>query len=308
MFIILVVRERVVILAVLVVPLILSHSEGVISVGIIGHHGLVLVVQQSVIILIAANRGGCLILHNHLGDQLAVLGDQGVGVLHLHSLERIPDHLGRVVTGQRSGDIHVLQTLIQALLGGNHVDVGVPAVAGEVGLIGAIAQGHQQHLGQLRAGHVASGAESTATHTGHNALGCAGFNVLLCPSVSGTAHVRESRRCGNSKVRLLAAVEGHADHLGDLRPLNVPFRMIGTILIPANNVQRSAHIDGLGVLDLVLIRERRPGAHDHDRQHHSHTEHQAQNLLLGELLIPQCFAPQFPTDFPRRSHAIISIF
>ena len=67
-------------------------------------------------------------------------------------------------------------------------------------------------------------------------------------------------------------------------------------------------LPGVGAFDLVLIRERRPGAHDHDRQHHSHTEHQAQNLLLGELLIPQCFAPQFPTDFPRRSHAIISIF
>ena len=80
--------------------------------------------------------------------------------------------------------------------------------------------------------------------------------------------------------------------------------MIRTILVPADDVQRRARINGLGVLDLVLIRERRPGAHDHDRQHHSHTEHQAQNLLLGELLAPQCFAPQFPTDFTRRSHAI----
>ena len=85
--------------------------------------------------------------------------------------------------------------------------------------------------------------------------------------------------------RLFAAVEGHADHLGDLRPLNVALRMIRTILVPADDVQRRARINGLGVLDLVLIRERRPGAHDHDRQHHSHTEHQAQNLLLGELLI-----------------------
>ncbi|MBS6166873.1 MAG: hypothetical protein KIC79_12360, partial [Firmicutes bacterium] len=35
-------------------------------------------------------------------------------------------------------------------------------------------------------------------------------------------------------------------------------------------------------------------------------EHQAQNLLLGELLIPQYFAPQFPTDFTRNSHGFLS--
>ncbi|MFR8795504.1 MAG: hypothetical protein ACLVFK_01005, partial [Evtepia gabavorous] len=60
--------------------------------------------------------------------------------------------------------------------------------------------------------------------------------------------------------------------------------------------------------DLVLIRERRPGAHDHDRQHHSHTEHQAQNLLLGKALISQRFASQFPTGFPRRSHSFSRFF
>ncbi|MFR8282310.1 MAG: hypothetical protein ACLVAE_12940, partial [Evtepia gabavorous] len=35
-------------------------------------------------------------------------------------------------------------------------------------------------------------------------------------------------------------------------------------------------------------------------------EHQAQNLLLGESLIHQCFAPQFPTDFTRNSHGFFS--
>ena len=80
-------------------------------------------------------------------------------------------------------------------------------------------------------------------------------------------------------VRLLTAVERHADHLSDLRALDVPFRVERTILIAADDVQCRARIDSLGVLDLVLIRERRPGAQDHDREHHSHTEHQAQNLL-----------------------------
>ena len=130
-----------------------------------------------------------------------------------------------------------------------------------------------------------------------DALGHAGLNVALCPGGVGAAHVAEGGVVLVLTLGSFTTVQGHADHLGDLGPLNVPFGLIGPIGIPANDVQRSAHIDGFGVLDLVLIRERRPGAHDHDRQHHSHTEHQAQNLLLGELLILQCFASQFPTDF-----------
>jgi hypothetical protein len=161
------------------------------------------------------------------------------------------------------------------------------------------AQADQQHLSQLGAGHMAVGAEPAAAHAGHDALRHAGLNVLLRPSsVGGVAHVGERGGGRCAQGGLLAAVQGHADHLADLGPLNVPFGLIGPVRIPADDVQRRARINGLSVLDLVLIRERRPGAHDHDRQHHSHTEHQAQNLLLGDSLSLNAL----PRNFPRILH------
>ena len=122
------------------------------------------------------------------------------------------------------------------------------------------------------------------------AMGITKKGELIVDTWESVAHVGERGGGRCAQGGLLAAVQGHADHLADLGPLNVPFGLIGPVRIPADDVQRRARINGLGVLDLVLIRERRPGAHDHDRQHHSHTEHQAQNLLLRELLILQCFA------------------
>ncbi|MEE1368002.1 MAG: hypothetical protein U0K16_04970, partial [Evtepia sp.] len=50
-----------------------------------------------------------------------------------------------------------------------------------------------------------------------------------------------------------------------------------------DDIECGAHINGLSVLDLGLIRERRPGPYDHDGQHHSHAENQGQNLLLFPL-------------------------
>ena len=195
------------------------------------------------------------------------------------------------VAGQSGRDIHAFQALVQANLGSTNVDIHIPSIAGVTFNVGIVTQADQQHLGQLAGSHIAVGAEPAAAHAGHDALGHAGLNVLLRPSsVGGVAHVGERGGGRCAQGGLLAAVQGHADHLADLGPLNVPFGLIGPVRIPADDVQRRARINGLSVLDLVLIRERRPGAHDHDRQHHSHTEHQAQNLLLRELLILQCFA------------------
>ena len=61
------------------------------------------------------------------------------------------------------------------------VDVGCPGIAYKALCIGVVAQGHQQHLGQLGAGHVAVGAEPAAAHARHDALGHAGLNVALPP-------------------------------------------------------------------------------------------------------------------------------
>ena len=265
---------------------------------IIHDGGIVLVLQQGdgiVGIVQFVNR-------SHLGG---VAAHPSVLILDFASLQGVPHHLGRSVAGQGSGDIQTFQALVQALLGGTDVDIHVPSVAGVALDVRIEAQADQQHLSQLGAGHIAVGAEPAAAHTRHDALGHAGLNVLLRPSsVGGVAHVGERGGGRCAQGGLLAAVQSHTNHFGDLRTLNVPFGLIRPVRIPADDVQHRAGINGLSVLDLVLIRERRPGAHDHDRQHHSHTEHQAQNLLLGELLAPQCFAPQFPTDFTRRSHAI----
>ena len=247
-----------------------------------------------------------LVNSGHLGG---VAAHPSVLILNFASLQGVPHHLGRSVAGQGSGDIQTFQALVQALLGGTDVDIHVPSVAGVALDVRIEAQADQQHLSQLGAGHIAVGAEPAAAHTRHDALGHAGLNVLLRPSsVGGVAHVGERGGGRCAQGGLLAAVQGHADHLADLGPLNVPFGLIGPVRIPADDVQRRARINGLGVLDLVLIRERRPGAHDHDRQHHSHTEHQAQNLLLGKALISQRFASQFPTGFPRRSHSFSRFF
>ncbi|MEE0521630.1 MAG: hypothetical protein UDK36_09640, partial [Bacteroidaceae bacterium] len=68
--------------------------------------------------------------------------------------------------------------------------------------------------------------------------------------------------------------------------------------IAADDIECGAHINGLSVLDLGLIREHRPGPYDHDGQHHSHAENQGQNLL--QVLLSDFskvfseFAPLFP--------------
>ena len=96
----------------------------------------------------------------------------------------------------------------------------------------------------------------------------------------------------------LAAVECHADHLGDLGAGDVALRLERAVGVTADDVQCSTSIDSLSVLDLGLIRERRPGPYDHDGQHHSHAENQGQNLL--QVLLSDFskvfseFAPLFP--------------
>jgi len=222
--------------------------------------------------------------------------DHGVG------LQRVPDHLGSVVAAQGSGHVDGLDACIQA--GSHSVGVDVDRPHGIVlvaFLHGIITQGHQQHLSQLGAGDVAGGSEAVAAHTGDDAPGGAVLDVLVGPGIGGAEHVVVGR-LGGLLDGVSAAVQHSADHLGSLATLDVFGRLEAAVLVPVDDAQRRGHINGFGILDLILIRERRPSAHDHDRQQHSHTEHQAQNLLLGEMLAPQAPPSIFPTAFPLGSH------
>ena len=185
------------------------------------------------------------------------------------------------MTSDGSVSVHRLQTSIQALLSSADIDVGSPGVAGEALVLGLVAQGNEQHLGQLDAGHVAVGGKLAAADAGDDALCGAGLDVALSPgSVGVVAHVAEGGGGVGADSGVLAAVQGHADHLGDLSAGDVALGLERAVGVTADDVQCSTSIDSLSVLDLGLIRERRPGPYDHDGQHHSHAENQGQNLLL----------------------------
>ena len=216
------------------------------------------------------------------GLQQGVAGLDGLasqGVTDGLSLQGVPDHLGGVVTGQSGVHVDALDAGIQANAGSVGVDVDGPRGVVQIAfLVGVIAQGDQQHLSQLSAGHVAGGSEAVAAHAGQDALGHAVLDVLVGPSVSTAQHVVERRHAGVLH-RVLAAIEHDSDHLGSFTALDVLLGLEAVVLVAVRDAQCGDHVDGLFVHDLVLIRERCARAHDHDRQQHSHAEHQAQNLL-----------------------------
>ena len=148
---------------------------------------------------------------------------------------------------------------------------------------------------------IVGGGEAVAANTGDDAPGGTVLDVLIGPGIVAVQHVDVGRL-----VCLLdgvpAAVHHSADHLCSFTALNVVGRPEAVVLVPVDDAQRRGHINGFGILDLILIRERRPSAHDHDRQQHSHAEHQAQNLLLGASLGFQGVSLRFPTGFPFSSH------
>ena len=153
----------------------------------------------------------------------------------------------------------------------------------------------------LRHMSIAGGSEAVAANTGDDAPGGTVLDVLIGPGIVAVQHVDVGRLvCLLDGVS--ATVQHSADHLCSFTALNVVGRPEAVVLVPVDDAQRRGHINGFGILDLILIRERRPSAHDHDRQQHSHAEHQAQNLLQGKPLLPQALPPVFPTGFPLGSH------
>ena len=78
--------------------------------------------------------------------------------------------------------------------GSHSVDVGCPSVAGEALVLGLVAQGDEQHLGQLDVPvTLPAGSELAAADTRDDALRSAGLDVLLSPSGVGVgAHIGES--------------------------------------------------------------------------------------------------------------------
>ena len=238
------------------------HNIGVTSKVTNSGISLILVFQHGDLVAVAAND---LILSNQFAGQLAVHGSQLGHILDLVSVQGIPNHLSCVVTGQSGVGVNALNAGIQALRRSDGVHVDGPSVASEAFLISTIAQSHQQHTGSLGAGHGATGAEPAAAHTRHDALAVAGLDEALSPGRAGIgAHVAESGRCVGAQRGLLATIERHADHLAHLRAGDVVCGTVGTVFHAGDDVQRCAHIDGLFVLDLVLIRERGPSTDHHD--------------------------------------------
>ena len=254
-----------------VVTIRIGFVGAVLVVGIL-HLAQVVGVNTSVLVVVDVGQDA------GVGLSTEHLAQQGLAAAQVN-VQCVPDHLGSVVTGQSNRHVHVFQASIQTNLGGLGVDVQSPGVAQEAFIFCVVAQSHQQHLSQLGAGQVSSGSKAAAANACHDAFHGAELNILVGPcrgrigqhvGVAGSSHVLDS---------VLTAVDHHADQLCSLSTGDVLFGVVVAVFEAVDDTQCYAHINGLCVLDLILIAERCACAHDHDGEHHSQAEHQAENLL-----------------------------
>ena len=222
--------------------------------------------------------------HDGLGAGVAVLAGgvvaSGVQLNHV-GVQSIVDHLGGIVTGQHGVGVQIGQFLVKTVLVGQHVGVDGPVVAHQAGLLGAVAQHAQQHLGGLGGAHGAGRIKLVVAAASDDAVGGAVLNVGLCP---GTLDVGKGGGVLDAQHGIHTAVDGDAEHLGHLGTGHVAGGVkVAAVFLTIDDAQGSHGRNGVLVYDLIRIGEiarvHRAGANTHHAHEHDGGQSQAESPL-----------------------------
>ena len=222
--------------------------------------------------------------HDGLGAGVAVLAGgvvaSGVQLNHV-GVQSIVDHLGGIVTGQQGVGVQIGQFLVKTVLVGQHVGVDGPVVAHQAGLLGAVAQHAQQHLGGLGGAHGAGRIKLVVAAASDDAVGGAVLNVGLCP---GTLDVGKGGGVLDAQHGIHTAVDGDAEHLGHLGTGHVAGGVkVAAVFLTIDDAQGSHGRNGVLVYDLIRIGEiarvHRAGADTHHAHEHDGSQSQAESPL-----------------------------
>ena len=222
--------------------------------------------------------------HDGLGAGVAVLAGgvvaSGVQLNHV-GVQSIVDHLGGIVTGQQGVGVQIGQFLVKTVLVGQHVGVDGPVVAHQAGLLGAVAQHAQQHLGGLGGAHGAGRIKLVVAAASDDAVGGAVLNVGLCP---GTLDVGKGGGVLDAQHGIHTAVDGDAEHLGHLGTGHVAGGVkVAAVFLTIDDAQGSHGRNGVLVYDLIRIGEiarvHRAGANTHHAHEHDGGQSQAESPL-----------------------------
>ena len=222
--------------------------------------------------------------HDGLGAGVAVLAGgvvaSGVQLNHV-GVQSIVDHLGGIVTGQQGVGVQIGQVLVKTVLVGQHVGVDGPVVAHQAGLLGAVAQHAQQHLGGLGGAHGAGRIKLVVAAASDDAVGGAVLNVGLCP---GTLDVGKGGGVLDAQHGIHTAVDGDAEHLGHLGTGHVAGGVkVAAVFLTIDDAQGSHGRNGVLVYDLIRIGEiarvHRAGTNTHHAHEHDGGQNQAESAL-----------------------------
>ena len=222
--------------------------------------------------------------HDGLGAGVAVLAGgvvaSGVQLNHV-GVQSIVDHLGGIVTGQQGVGVQIGQFLVKTVLVGQHVGVDGPVVAHQAGLLGAVAQHAQQHLGGLGGAHGAGRIKLVVAAASDDAVGGAVLNVGLCP---GTLDVGKGGGVLDAQHGIHTAVDGDAEHLGHLGTGHVAGGVkVAAVFLTIDDAQGSHGRNGVLVYDLIRIGEiarvHRAGTNTHHAHEHDGGQNQAESAL-----------------------------
>ena len=222
--------------------------------------------------------------HDGLGAGVAVLAGgvvaSGVQLNHV-GVQSIVDHLGGIVTGQQGVGVQIGQFLVKTVLVGQHVGVDGPVVAHQAGLLGAVAQHAQQHLGGLGGAHGAGRIKLVVAAASDDAVGGAVLNVGLCPVA---LDVGKGGGVLDAQHGIHTAVDGDAEHLGHLGTGHVAGGVkVAAVFLTIDDAQGSHGRNGVLVYDLIRIGEiarvHRAGANTHHAHEHDGGQSQAESPL-----------------------------
>ena len=222
--------------------------------------------------------------HDGLGAGVAVLAGgvvaSGVQLNHV-GVQSIVDHLGGIVTGQQGVGVQIGQVLVKTVLVGQHVGVDGPVVAHQAGLLGAVAQHAQQHLGGLGGAHGAGRIKLVVAAASDDAVGGAVLNVGLCPVA---LDVGKGGGVLDAQHGIHTAVDGDAEHLGHLGTGHGAGGVkVAAVFLTIDDAQGSHGRNGVLVYDLIRIGEiarvHRAGTNTHHAHEHDGGQSQAESPL-----------------------------
>ena len=201
-----------------------------------------------------------------------------VAVLDLLGLHSVIEHLGGVITAQALIGVDA-QAVKELDVVGDQLDIDGPVGPSEALHIAPVAQGGEDHLGGLRAGHIVVGAERAVTpavddvQIGH--IGDVVLRPVAYSVTEGGGHLAQSG--------LIAAVEHDGDQLGHFAALHDAGGVVGAIVVAVDDAQGDHGSHGLSVDDLFRVGEivnaHSAGADHHHGHHHDESQSQAESPL-----------------------------